>query len=439
MSTDYYFGKYTGTAWIDESGLGDGWLKVYVDNVSGGGSWVGTKQLGTTADDRGEGVAVDRSGNVYVAGTTFGDLEGSSSAPNGNMFLVKYDAAGTKQWTRQLGTTEGDQGSGIAVDTSGNVYVTGTTYGGLDGNTNAGGADMFLVKYDAAGTKQWTQQMGSTASDTGYSVAVDDNGNIYVTGQTQGNLDGNTNAGSYDIFLVKYNAAGAKQWTQQLGTASYDDAAGVAVDRSGNIYVSGATEGGFDGYSNLGQFDSILVKFNDAGTQLWLRQLGTTANDFSYKVAVDGSGNAYVTGYTQGNLDVNINAGNYDMFLTKYDDAGTKQWTKLLGTTADDTGYGVAVDGSGNVYVTGSTGGGLDGNTSAGNDDIFLVKYNDTGTKQWTQQLGTTTDDVGAGVAVDGTGNIYITGYTYGGLDGNTSAGSWDMFLVKYDAHGVIQ
>ena len=127
------------------------------------------------------------------------------------------------------------------------------------------------------------------------------------------------------------------------------------------------------------------------------------------------------------------------LFVFKYYDNGTKQWTKQLGTSSTDTANGVATDSSGNVYVAGGTYGGLDGNTSAGVNDLFVVKYNSSGTKQWTKQLGTSSRDIAVGVDTDSSGNVYVTGYTGGGLDGNTSAGARDLFVVKYNSDGVLQ
>ena len=147
-------------------------------------------------------------------------------------------------------------------------------------------------------------------------------------------------------------------------------------------------------------------------------------------------------------------SGNHDIFLVKYNSSGTKQWTKQLGTSSSDSGNGVTIDSSGSIYVTGSTGGGLDGNTNYGNDcsvppgfwnsinncsDIFLVKYNSSGTKQWTKQLGTSSGDYGNDVTTDSSGNIYVTGSTWGGLDGNTNSGSYDIFIVKYNSSGIKQ
>ena len=174
-------------------------------------------------------------------------------------------SSGTKQWTKQLGTSTWDEGKDVTTDSSGNIYVTGWTGGGLDGNTNSGNSDIFLVKFNSSGTKQWTQQLGTSSMDFGSGVTTDSSGNIYVTGYTRGGLDGNTNSGSYDIFLVKYNSSGTKQWTKQLGTSSDDWGNGVSTDSSGNIYVTGYTDGGLDGNTNSGKDDIFLIKFNSSG------------------------------------------------------------------------------------------------------------------------------------------------------------------------------
>ncbi len=172
----------------------------------------------------------------------------------------------------------------------------------------------------------------------------------------------------------------------------------------------------------------------------WTKQWGTTTADYATGVAVDGSG-TYVTGYTNGNLDGNTNAGGYDAFLTKYDPSGAKLWTKLLGhnggganAAGNDWATGVAVDGSGNVYVSGYTLGNLDENTNAGGYDAFLTMYNSTGVWQWTKLLGTAGDDWASSVAVDGSG-VYVTGGTTGDL-GGTNAGGYDAFLAKYNSSG---
>jgi len=400
---------------------------------------ISSRQSARSSNDYAYGVATDSSGNVYVAGGTNGGLDGNTNAGNTDLFVVKYNSSGTKQWTRQLGSSSRDSANGVATDSSGNVYVTGMTNGGLDGCKNAGIEDLFVVKYNSSGTKQWTNQLGSSSRDSADDVATDSSGNIYVTGTTYSELDGNTSAGKADLFVVKYNSSGTHQWTKQLGTDRYDEARGVATDSSGNVYVTGYTEGGLDGNTNLGKADLFVVKYNSSGTKQWANQLGTWDTDFANGVATDSSGNVYVTGSTYRSLDGNTSAGNADLIVVKYNSSGTKQWTKQLGSSSDDYANDVVTDSSGNAYVTGTTYGGLDGNTSAGNADLFVVKYNSSGTKQWTKQLGTSSTDTANGVTTDSSGNVYVAGGTYGGLDGNTSAGVNDLFIVKYNSSGTKQ
>ncbi len=390
-----------------------------------------TRQIGTNSIDEGVGVATDKEGNIYITGFTNANLDGNTNQGSADIFLTKYDTAGTRIWTRQLGTSGSDQGWGVGTDSAGNIYVTGCTFGNLDGNTNQGSGDIFLIKYDTSGTRIWTKQLGTTVDDAGLGVAVDPADNIYVTGYTFGNLDGNINQGWYDIFLIKYDTSGTKHWTRQLGTNAIDEGLGVATDLAGNIYVTGFTDGNLNGNTNQGSADIFLTKYNTTGARIWTRQLGTSGSDQAWGVATDPTGNIYVTGYTFGDLDYNTNQGSGDTFLTKYDTGGTKLWTKQLGTRIDDAGLGVATDLSGNIYVTGMTLGSLDDNTNQGGNDIFLSMYDASGIKLWTKQLGTSVDDAGLGVATDAAGSVYVTGWTNGNLSGNTNQGGYDIVLIK--------
>ena len=422
-----------------------------------------TKQLGSTGEDVAKGVAVDSSGNSYVTGYTDGGLDGNRHWGKNDFFLIKYNSSGTKEWTKQEGSSGNEYAYGVAVDSSDNIYVTGYTDNKFHGNNKSGRFDIFLVKYNSSGARQWTKQLGTSNHEFASAVATDSSDNIYVTGNTWGGLDGSTKP-SYcmgygtvkaskectDIFLVKYNSSGTKQWVKQLegSSKSYDNAQGVAVDSSDNIYLAGTTNGGLDGNTSSGKHDILLVKYNSDGSKQWLQQFGSSSNDMGLHVDVDSKGNIYVTGYTEGGLVGNTNSGDRDIFLVKYNSSGTKQWTQQLGTPTFEEGNGVAVDSSDNIYVSGWTRGKLD--TYAGGDDAIVLKYNSSGTKQWTRQFGapsfleksqynsssqmTTSADRGAGVAVDSSGNIFVTGNTEGGMDGNTNSGKNDIFLVKYNS-----
>ncbi len=183
---------------------------------------------------------------------------------------MKYNTLGVKQWTRLLGVAAGNSRAGsVSVDSSGNVYVAGYTDGNLDGQTKTGTEDLFVVKYDASGAKQWTRLLGVAAGNTrAVSVSGDGSGNVYVAGNTDGNLDGQTKTGTNDLFVVKYNTLGVKQWTRLLGRAAGSTVAyGVRVDGSGNAFLTGYTDGNLDGQIITGFNDLFVVKYNSSGTK----------------------------------------------------------------------------------------------------------------------------------------------------------------------------
>jgi len=340
-------------------------------------------------------------------------------------------AAQSLLWVRQTGTPANDFGYGVAVDGAGNAFITGTTDGSL-GGPNAGWGDAFMAKYDASGTQLWVRQFGTSTDESGSGVAVDGAGNAYITGLTYGSLGG-PNAGDYDVFLAKYDTSGTQLWVRQFGTSTNDQGWALAVDGAGNAYITGNTLGSLGG-PIAGGYDVFLAKYDASGTQLWTRQFGTSTSDQGYGVAVDGAGNAFVTGWTAGSLG-GPNAGGWDVFLAKYDTSGTQLWTRQIGTSTNESGYGVAVDGAGNAYIAGFTYGSL-GGPIAGGSDVFLAKYDASGTQVWVRQFGTSAIDSGHGVAVDGAGNAYVTGETKGSI-GGPYGGLEDAFLAKYDASGT--
>jgi hypothetical protein len=428
------------------SGSGTASAKVTTVSVQCIVPWTGTKQMGAVgADTQALSDATDASGNVYVVGYTTGGLDGNTLIGTSDVFLTKYNSSGVKQYTKQLGVAGVDTyGYSVATDASGNVYAVGYTTGGLDGNLQTGTNDLFVTKYDSSGVKQFTRQLGVAGVNTyAYSVATDASGNVYVAGQTFGGLDGNTLTGTSDVFLTKYNSSGVKQYTQQLGVVGADTYSyWAATDASGNVYVSGTTTGGLDGNSLMGTSDVFVTKYNSSGVKQYTSQLGVAGLDtYGYSVATDASGNVFVSGQTFGGLDGNTLTGTSDVFVIKYNSGGVKQYTGQLGVAGADTVVNsVATDASGNVYVAGFSTGGFDGNMLTGTTDFFVTKYNSSGVKQYTRQLGVLgADTYGCSVATDGSGNAYVAGATYGGLDGNTLTGTTDFFVTKYDSNGVKQ
>jgi hypothetical protein len=355
-----------------------------------------------------------------------------------------------------LGGSYEDQGFGIAVDASGNAYVTGytvssdfpTTPGALQTTLGgvAGWYDAFVAKLNATGTALlYATYLGGSNENFGLGIALDSSGNAYVTGQTQasnfpttpGALQ-TTFGGIEDAFVAKLNATGtALVYSTYLGGSSVAMGYGIAVDASGNAYVTGetlssnfpTTPGAFQPTYGGGPDDAFVTKLNATGAALvYSTYLGGSNDDYGQGIAVDASGNAYVTGSTSspdfpttpGALQTTYSSQG-DAFVAKLNATGTALlYSTYLGGSSWDWGSGIAVDRSGNAYVTGSTSSpnfpttpGALQTTYGGVEDAFVAKLNATGTALvYATYLGGSDEDSGRGIAVDSSGNVYVTGYT---------------------------
>ncbi len=278
---------------------------------------------------------------------------------------------------------------------------------------------------------EWSTYMGGSNSDYGWAIAVDGSGNILVSGWTtssgwvSGGLDTTYNGGR-DAFVAKLSPQGAHLWSTYLGGNTYDEGYGIAVDGSGNILVTGYTSssgwvsGGFDTTHN-GSSDAFVVKLSPQGAHLWSTYLGGSYVDNGEVIAVDGSGNILVTGSTgggwvSGGFDTTYN-GSGDAFVAKLSPQGAHLWSTYLGGSSLDGGDGIAVDGSGNIIVTGSTrssgwvSGGFD-TTHNGWDDAFVVRLSSSGAHLWSTYMGGSSEEDAYDITVDGSGNIVVTGRT---------------------------
>lgn len=371
------------------------WVRQFGMNPQGAGGDIITITQGIAP-------AGDGSGKVYVAG--FSCVSASSvSCLTG--FVRQYDAGGNVAWSHTLYA----QVYGVAANASG-VYVTGLKYDSISGNT-----EPFLGKYDAGGNEVWTHPIQGTGA-----IAADASG-VYVAGVTSG---GN---GDFDVFVRKYDADGAEIWTRQFGTSTWDYVVRMAADASG-VYLAGYTYGAFPGQTNAGDADVFVRMYDAAGNDGWVRQFGTATRDSVSGIAADSSG-VYVAGSILGALSGQTSAGDADAFVRKYDLAGDEIWTRQFGTTAGDSAGGISVDASG-VYVAGVTSGAFSGQTSAGDLDVFVRRYDAGGFEGWTRQFGTSAYDELVGVAANAAG-VYTAGHTRGVFSGQTRTGWRDAFVAK--------
>jgi hypothetical protein len=277
-------------------------------------------------------------GNVYVVGFTNSTLANQTKQQGQDAFILNYNKDGNQVWVKQFGTQTfvNDRAYGVASDSADNQYIVGTTEGSFPGQTTknvVGYQDAFIAKYDKDGNQVWVKQFGTNDDDVANSVAVDSTtGNAYVGGSTWSTFSGQTNAGGQDAFIAKYDKDGNQVWVKQFGTKGDEQANSVAVDSTtGNAYVVGFTNNTFSGQTNAGKADAFIAKYDKDGNQVWVKQFGTNGIDVATSIAIySTTGSEYTVGYTNGIFSNQTakNPGGQDAFIAKYDKDGNQVWVK---------------------------------------------------------------------------------------------------------------
>ncbi len=396
----------------------------------------------------------------FVNSISFGSTTlNAYAAGNYCIYIAKYNSAGTFQWAVRCGNNNGTSTSmarGIRCDASGNVYVTGTwgfnAIFGTDSVYSNYGSNVFVSKLNSSGVWQWTLTgIGQVARG----IALDGSGNCYVTGSydnfaTFGSTTLNT-AGSTDIYIAKCNSSGWL-WAQSAGGSGGDVGTSIAVDASSNVYISGSFSStanfGSASVSSNGGNDIYVAKYNSSGTFQWVQSAGGAGSDISQSIAVDGSGNLYISGQFANTVNFGSNSissySGLDAFVVKYNSSGTAQWAIAADNSSGGTasGFGVACDGSGVVYVCGgytsAISFGSNTLTSSGATDVFEIRLTTSGTVLGAVSFGGSGSDNAYAIDIDPSSNQFIGGYfnntAYFGSTQLTSAGGNDVFVTKIAA-----
>ena len=376
------------------------------------------RQFGTDSSDSANSVSTDASGNVYVAGDTYGALLGPNAGDT-DAFVRKYDSDGNEIWTRQFGAAFLDRAITVSAYGSDNIYVAGGTNGALFGSS-AGSTDAFVRKYDSDGNEIWAKQFGTSNYDMFWASSTDASGNIYLTGETLGSLSG-PNAGddilTLDAFVRKYDSDGNEIWTRQFGSRLDETLRAVSAYGSDNIYVAGHSNGELPGQTSNGIF---IRKYDSDGNEIWTRMVGGDYYSIS-SVSTDASGNVYIAGEYE--------PGTTYAFVRKYDSDGNEIWAREFGGSGGRSfAYSVSTDAS-SVYVAGGTSKALSG-PNAGMLDAFIRKYDSDGNEIWTRQFGSANGETADSVSAYGSDNIYVAGGTGGSLF-ESNAGDTDVFIIR--------
>jgi hypothetical protein len=410
-------------------------------------------------DDEGITVTLDPSGNAILGGYMHGTVDygcgpTTTEADSDGAMLVKLTPAGSCVWSKVWGDTAYVYSA--VTDAAGNVYFTGAYDNAIDFGggpiPNAGNDDVFVAAVDANGNYMWAYGYGDDQAQDPSGIAIDPtSGDVLVSGYFAGSIDFGcgalTSAGANDIFVAKLTSSGACVWSNGYGDASNQLAEGIAVDPSGNAFVTGELVGtadfGCGPLTSQGLSDVFLVELDPKGGCLWSQRFGDAQNQIGYGVATDGAGDVYVTGAFSGTIDfgtgVLTSAGGADVFAARFGPTGTPIWAEAWGAPNDQLGFSIAVGAGGQVAVTGAFFGscnfGTGALTSLGAANIWVGKYDASGDALWTESFGSAATESGKSVVLDAAGDVYVAGslnapanFGAGPIEGG---GNEDMFIVK--------
>lgn len=400
--------------------------------------WVWAQRAGSSAQDFGNDIAVDTVGNTYITGSfngtaTFGSIE-LTSYGGLDIFIAKLSPTGNFLWAIQAGGTIADEGNAISVDNYGFIYVAGyfsdiATFGALSLTaTDPDWSDVFVATLDSDGNWLWATRAGGTSVDNAYSLAISNNGSIYLTGQfgypsaTFGSTTLNSSGGG-DIFIAKLDSGGNWLWAKKAGGTDTDISYKISIDSYENLYVTGrfiylATFGSFSVLCNTGSNDIFVAKADANGNWLWVRRAGGPEPDVGYGIDCDTYGNIYITGTFRVTADfgpflLTMN-GNNDLYVAKLDNNGNWLWASQAGGLGLDYGYAIVSDHRGTNVVTGyynepATFGSIP-LTGYGLNDIFIAGIDTNGNWLWASKAGGSVNDNGRSIAMGENSDCYIIG-----------------------------
>ncbi len=395
---------------------------------------------GTTLGDYTADVGIDASGRLMVTGRTEGTFAGQVNAGAYDFFLARWDTTGTFLDASQAGTSKGDTCLGAVTANDGTTYAAGFTYGDWDG-VHQGNGDVVVVQWLPDGSLGWVDQFGTSTHDRGYDAALDDAGNLYLTGLTRGDIEGEPYSGhGTDTFITKYDNTGTRLWTTLLAPSDDSDLVrAIAVDDTGGIFVTGASYGSL-GDTNQGQSDCFVARLASNGSISWINQFGGSDYEFCNDILIDASGRVVVVGRTQSDLFSTNNGGDDAMvFRMEAVEDGNVDGIQF-GTAGNEELEAVDLTPDGALLMAGVTDEAMDRRLprALGGDDMLVVRVDDALYLDWVRQYGTRNFDYATGLAVGADGGIHVCAYSSGIWAATSPHGDYDVALLKLLRNGVL-
>ena len=376
-------------------------------------------------------IAVANDGSIYILGNSKGDLNGEISSGKQDVYVTKLDSKGEHLWTKLIGSDKDDEAKSLTIgDEDGQIYITGDTKGDINNQTNKGGNDAFITKLNTDGEHVWTKAIATKKDDESFSIISDKNGSIYVSGSTQGNLNNTKNKGEEDAFITKFNTDGDLLWTTLIGGTGSQWSTSIAIAEDGSIYGCGSIDGGLDMESHS-ETDVFAYKLNSDGKGIWTKALGGSGLDEAQSIDIDNDGSIIITGFTDAEYENISNLGFlHDIFVTKLNSKGKTIWNELIGTEDNDKAYSVEVGEDNSIYIGGFTAGDLEG--VAHNGAALVTKLNPNGTQSWMKVYGSTmSPNSGTYISLNN-GNVFLTSQEHGDDEfGGTDFEENDAFVAK--------
>ena len=311
-----YEGGNGGKVGLDGQTNSGNW-DAFVTKFNPDGTKAWTRLLGSYGADEAHAIASGIDGAVYVAGFAGSSIDGATYLGYGDAFVAKFNSDGEKVWTRLFGSKSSENAYAVAVSKEGAVFLAGKTDGEIDGQSYSGGGDAFLTKYNSDGSTAWTRLLGTNTFESASSITLGIDGSIFIAGDTEGSLDSQKGSGLRDAFVTKFNSDGSKAWTRIVGSSGNEHAYALTTSLDGSIYLTGDTNGILDGQMNSGFLDAFVAKFTPDGTKVWTSLIGTKSFDFARSIISSAEGDIYIAGSSMGDLDGQISSGGYDAFVLK--------------------------------------------------------------------------------------------------------------------------